>query len=201
MRELIVTKDSSITNSLGTIIELSDRAYRAAYAPGGRETTSRPEMVISSIRRRVKTTLQSIQSQENAIRAHQRYIRKYKVEIHKKITLPFACLFFFLVGAPVGVWTRKGGIGIAIGLGLVFFVVYWAFLIGGEELADRGFVAPWLAMWSPNFVMLLISLVILYRTTYSSRFRGFGILNKLTRWVGGIFGRRKRRKHPVETEE
>jgi lipopolysaccharide export LptBFGC system permease protein LptF len=26
------------------------------------------------------------------------------------------------------------------------------FLIGGEELADRGYIAPTLAMWAPNLV-------------------------------------------------
>jgi lipopolysaccharide export system permease protein len=41
------------------------------------------------------------------------------------------------------------GAGISIG----FFLVYWLCLIGGEKLADRGFVSPWLAMWSPNIVI------------------------------------------------
>ena len=29
------------------------------------------------------------------------------------------------------------------------------FLIGGEELADRGFIPPTLAMWAPNIVFAL----------------------------------------------
>ena len=40
---------------------------------------------------------------------------------------------------------------VAISLG--FFVFYWAFLIGGEEFADRGKISPLIAMWLPNFIL------------------------------------------------
>jgi lipopolysaccharide export system permease protein len=120
-----------------------------------------------------------------------RFIRKYRVEVHKKITLPFACLFFLIAGAPVGVYTKKGGSGIAIGFGVLFFVMYWAFLIGGEGLGDRGYIPAWLAMWTPNFVMALIGGLGLYRTTWSSRFRGLGLITKGANWVYGLFKKKR----------
>ena len=43
-------------------------------------------------------------------------------------------------------------------LSVLFFLVYWIFLIGGEDLADRGFLSPVVAMWTPNLVMLLVGL-------------------------------------------
>ena len=45
---------------------------------------------------------------------------------------------------------RTRGAATAVVLSLVFFFVYWMFLIGGEGLADRGYVPPALAMWAPN---------------------------------------------------
>lgn len=109
-----------------------------------------------------------ILNQTQAIKSIERNIRMYKVEIHKKYTLPLACLLFVFVGVPVGIWTKRGGIGTAIGFGLLFFLVYWVFLIGGEELADRGFLAPWLAMWSADIVLLVMGTFALYRTMYHS---------------------------------
>ena len=41
---------------------------------------------------------------------------------------------------------------------MLFFLTYWVFLMGGEDLADRGFVNPALAMWLPNLLMLVIGL-------------------------------------------
>jgi lipopolysaccharide export system permease protein len=80
-------------------------------------------------------------------------INKYWVEIHKKYSIPAACIIFVLIGAPLGVMTRKGGFGMAASISLFFFLIYWAFLIGGEKLADRNLVSPFLGMWSANFLL------------------------------------------------
>ena len=82
-----------------------------------------------------------------------RRIRSYWVEIHKKFSLPVAILVFILIGAPLGIKSGSGGIGMSGGLSVVFFLVYWIFLIGGEDLADRGFLPPWVAMWAPNVLL------------------------------------------------
>ena len=55
-------------------------------------------------------------------------INKYWVEIHKKYSIPAACIIFVLIGAPLGVMTRKGGFGMAASVSLFFFLIYWAFL-------------------------------------------------------------------------
>src|SRR4030043_2041850 len=80
-------------------------------------------------------------------------IDKYWVEIHKKYSLPAACIIFVLIGAPLGVMTRKGGFGMAASISLFFFLIYWAFLICGEKLADRNFFAPFWGMWSANILL------------------------------------------------
>jgi lipopolysaccharide export system permease protein len=82
--------------------------------------------------------------------------RKYMVEVHKKFSIPFACFCFVLVGVPLGVLAKRGGFGIGAGLSLAFFLMYWAFLISGEKLADRGIVSPSVAMWAGNAVLILI---------------------------------------------
>ena len=41
-------------------------------------------------------------------------IDKYWVEIHKKYSIPVACIVFVLIGAPLGVMTRKGGFGMVL---------------------------------------------------------------------------------------
>lgn len=80
-------------------------------------------------------------------------INGYWVEIHKKYSIPAACIIFVLIGAPLGVMTRKGGFGMAASISLFFFLIYWAFLIGGEKLADRNMLSPFLGMWSANFLL------------------------------------------------
>jgi len=51
----------------------------------------------------------------------------------------------------------------AIAISIILYVVYWAFLIGGEDLADRGLVSPFLAMWSANILIGAIGVYLLYK--------------------------------------
>jgi lipopolysaccharide export system permease protein len=80
-------------------------------------------------------------------------IMRYQVEIQKKLSIPFACLVFVFLGAPLGALTRKGSMGTSIGIAMGFFVLYYLALVGGEELADRQIMSPWLAMWMANMVL------------------------------------------------
>ena len=81
---------------------------------------------------------------------------RLQVEAHKKFSIPAACIAFVLVGAPLGIRARGNSPAVGAGISIGFFLVWWIFLIGGEKLADRGEVAPWLAMWSPNIATVLI---------------------------------------------
>lgn len=82
-----------------------------------------------------------------------RTMNKLGVEIHKKYSIPVACIIFVLLGVPLGLSTRQGNAGIALGVSLLFILVYYLFLLGGEQLADRGFLPAWLAMWSADILM------------------------------------------------
>ena len=83
----------------------------------------------------------------------QKRAAQYLVEIHKKFSTSFACFIFVLIGAPLGIMARKGGIGTGIIYSLAFFVIYWICLIGGENLADRLLISPELAMWASNIII------------------------------------------------
>ncbi|MGH7730112.1 MAG: LptF/LptG family permease, partial [Candidatus Eiseniibacteriota bacterium] len=85
-------------------------------------------------------------------RTMRRRMAELSVEIHKKFSLPVACLVFVLVGAPLGMRVRRAGPAVAF-LSIAFFVFYWVCLVGGEELARRSLFPPWLAMWLPNLVL------------------------------------------------
>jgi len=102
-------------------------------------------------------------TQWEVLKSYRRSINKYQVELHKKYSIPVACIVFVLVGMPLGIRVRKGGLGVGFGLSVGFFVVYWAFLIGGEELADRMLVSPWAIMWAPDLLVGALGIYLLLR--------------------------------------
>lgn len=85
---------------------------------------------------------------------------RYGVEIQKKFSLAFACIVFVLVGAPIALRFPRGGVGLVMGVGFFVFAIYYIGLIGGESLANKNYVSPFVAMWIDNIVFLLIGLIL-----------------------------------------
>ena len=83
---------------------------------------------------------------------------RYRVEIHKKYSIALACLIFMMIGAPIGLYVRKGGLGVAAALAVGIFLFHWVSLANGEKLADRDLLAPWLGMWLADIVTGLIAI-------------------------------------------
>jgi lipopolysaccharide export system permease protein len=113
---------------------------------------------------RLRNERNAVVSRYKRLEAQHNEISKYQVEIYKKYALPAACIVFVLVGAPLGTMTKKGGFGVAASISLFFFLVYWAFLIGGEKLAERDFFAPFWGMWSANILLTIAGLLLTIKT-------------------------------------
>ena len=84
-------------------------------------------------------------------------INKYSVELHKKFSIPIACFIFILLGTPLGIMSRNRNMSVSISISIIFFIIYWSFLILGEDLADRGRLNPAISMWAPNIFLGLLS--------------------------------------------
>ncbi len=103
-----------------------------------------------------------VEKNRQQIISQQRQVNKYSIEIHKKYAIPVASLSFILFGAPLAMLVKRGGMGTAIAISILMFIFYWAFLIGGEDLADRGFLSPIAAMWGANVLIGAAGLYLLY---------------------------------------
>jgi lipopolysaccharide export system permease protein len=119
-----------------------------------------------------KTNIQKsiIQGEVNQAEYYNSKIEQYDVEIFKKYSIPFACFVFVFVGVPLGVITRGGNFGLSAGISLLFYIFYWACLIAGEKLADRGIMASWLAMWLGNIIIGVLGIILTLKVNYESIF-------------------------------
>ena len=112
--------------------------------------------------RSLNNNARQFQNEFTLIENYEKNNNKYLVEIHKKFTLAVACILFTLVGAPLGILVRKGGITIASALSIAFFLIYYILLIWGEQLADRALLDPAIGSWMPNIVLFIVGLIILF---------------------------------------
>jgi len=126
-----------------------------------------------------KNILRRIKSEKDINKSYSLTNKKLLVEIYKKYSIPFACVVFVLIGAPLGIMAHRGSMAIGGGISLIFFIVYWIFLIGGEELADRDMLSPFLSMWMANFIVGGFGVFLLVRTVKEVALLDFSFLKKL----------------------
>lgn len=97
-----------------------------------------------------------------------KYINRHQIEWHKKLTLPFACIILFLIGAPLGAIIRKGGLGMPIVISVVFFLLFHILSITGEKMAKEGAVDVLQGMWMASAILLPIGIFFTYKATSDS---------------------------------
>ena len=134
----------------------------------------------------INITERQLRNEYNLLRSYMKSSSKYEVELHKKFSLPIACILFVMTGASLGVLFRKGGFTIAVGLSFGFFLIYYIMMIGGEDLADRNIVSPVVGVWSPNVILLVISMYLILYTIKEQAPLGssFTFFRKLFKKIG-----------------
>lgn len=130
--------------------------------PVSPDTLIADSIALTNLTREEEALMRNIAREVSGISSQSRLINAYYVEIYKKYALPVACLVFVLIGAPLGVLAKRGNMGISIGISLGLFIIYWAFLIGGEDLADRQIISAFWAMWSANILIGLAGIYLIY---------------------------------------
>ncbi|HUE77216.1 MAG TPA: LptF/LptG family permease [Longimicrobiales bacterium] len=106
----------------------------------------------------VRRTYVDLSSLNGRARSVERRASMYMVEYHKKHAISWAVIVFVMIGAPIAVRFPRGGVGLVIAASIGMFAVYYAGLIGGENLADETAFSPWVAMWAPNVIFFFLAL-------------------------------------------
>jgi lipopolysaccharide export system permease protein len=95
-------------------------------------------------------------------RPFDRSLQVFRIEYHKKFSIPFAALSFVVLAFPLGLFSKRSGRGVGFGIGLLIATIYWAMLIGGQTFGtQRVFFPPALAMWAPNVVFFVAGIAII----------------------------------------
>jgi lipopolysaccharide export system permease protein len=165
-----VKKEIGITNlnanTLESIQDEVEKLKQKQIEISSSENELNDESIVSNLENKqhilsLTNNARQFKNEFTLIENYEKTNNKFKVEIHKKFTLALACVLFTMVGAPLGILVRNGGMTIASGLSIAFFLVYYILLIWGEQLADRNLLNPGLGSWLPNIILFISGMVIL----------------------------------------
>ena len=92
-----------------------------------------------------------------------RYYRTL-MDFHKKFSIPFSCFFLGLLAVPLGCQSKSGRKSYGLGLGLIFFLLYYFLLAAGWGFGESGTYPPLIGMWMPNIVAGGMGFFLLVRT-------------------------------------
>jgi LPS export ABC transporter permease LptF/LPS export ABC transporter permease LptG len=89
--------------------------------------------------------------------------REARVEIHRRLAFPFACLVFALVAVPLGAQPRRGGRAAGTLLSVLLIGLYYSLFITGAGFAREGKLSPGIGIWLANLALTVLGLVLLPR--------------------------------------
>lgn len=110
---------------------------------------------LKNVKGKVHTDLGFYEDRKNAI-----LIERYKRQVYT-----VACVLFVLLGIPIGLSIKRGGLAIIGGIATAILTIYWSILVLGDKMIKNAVVKmdPFWAIWGTNFITIA---VILWATAY-----------------------------------
>lgn len=104
----------------------------------------------------------------NEVTFNKKKRNKLAIEFNDKFAMAFACVVLFLIGAPLGGIIRKGGIGMPIVVGILFFVVFFIVSSTGRKLADEEELPAWFGVWMATIFLTPVAGLVIYQARNDS---------------------------------
>ncbi len=122
-----------------------------------------PESVFQSTlpRGEREMTIAELRARADELRANNLPFHNPIIEIHKKFSIPVACLVFGLLGVGLGVSNRRDGKLASFVLGVAVIFAYYVIMFMSESMTKGGLMPASLAMWVPNLVLGAAGLALL----------------------------------------
>lgn len=102
--------------------------------------------------------------------------RGAQVELSKKFSIPFTCLLFGLLGAPLGIHSSRSGKSGSFAMCVMVILLYYIGLIFMQNMGKAGEIEPYSSVWIPNIILIVV-------ITYTSYKMQKDLPFKLSEWI------------------
>ena len=94
---------------------------------------------------------------------------KSLAEFHSRFTFPFASLVFAILAVPLGIQNRRTGKSGGFTVSIAIILTYYILMSVVRTLAEKGVVAPVVALWIPNLIFFFMGCFFLRLASHEKR--------------------------------
>ncbi len=125
------------------------------------------EMSVSELRKRIEHN-EKINWQDDV----------EKVELSKRFSIPLTCILFGIIGAPLGITSRRSGKSGGFVFAILIILMYYVSLVVLQNFGRSGMINPYFSVWIPNIILLMFTIYVGYKTQKEMPFRTFNKINE-----------------------
>ena len=103
------------------------------------------------------TALEQQKTEVQAIKADPQ-LSLFRLEFFKKFSMPTGAIALVCLALPIGLATKKSGQVMGLICGMIISVLYWAFLLIGQNMGIRLGYSPFWTMWLSDILSITIGL-------------------------------------------
>lgn len=102
-----------------------------------------------------------------ALLGDEKNVKMFQVRTAQKISFPFVCIIFALVGSSLGCLPNTASKATSFGscVAIVFGYYFISFFVGSLGLI--GFLSPFMAAWIPNILGIFIGIYLLFKPNFA----------------------------------
>ncbi len=91
------------------------------------------------------------------------WMREDLYEFNKKFSIPFACFVFTLIGAPLGIFSKRSGKTLGLGVSAIIIICWFTMMAFSNLFWKRELVSPMIASWIPDIILGLAGVFFIYK--------------------------------------
>lgn len=136
-------------------------------------------------------TMGELQENSKKLGVESKEGRDLLIEFHRRLVLPVGCFILTLLGLPLGLSAGTGKRAVGVPFGLLFFVLYYVTYSYAKVLAEEQVLPVLYAMWMPNLLFLVITVLFLQRAAHDKAFPLAGLASSMMSSLATLFARKK----------
>lgn len=117
---------------------------------------------------------------------------KALMELHRKFSLPVACIALGLLAMPLGVQSKSAKRSFGLVLCLFFFLLYYLLLSAGTVFGKTGTIPPTVGMWFPDVTMGSAGLYLLIQAAREHPLKIYYFAGYLQRSIKRVVDKKRR---------